>query len=202
MRIAVNNFVVLFVRLRDTFHAYPFPRVASVCAIPGTNQQERYLYECKARGHIFYRHSEPRIRLRGNQRAQSGNSNHGGRRAEAAQLLAGSFTRLLPELRVGVFLWEPPGEGVAGFGLTFSAAFSCTKNAVNSASICGVARSSQSSRTSCSKYAVRSLKYRSSINSAIIFLNTAVSRRLEGDILGTPRLCVCCSAKRKRKTSK
>lgn len=72
-----------------------------------------------------------------------------------------------------------------------------------SATISGVARSSQSSLISCSMYAVRSLNKRCRISSTVICLNSSVNRRLVGNmsVFATPRLSTNRSAVRKIKPS-
>lgn len=142
MRDTVKNFLSVDSR--------PLPKVTNAC-VPWSSepqQQENCFYECKTRGHIFYRRSEPCIRVRGNKRSESRNTDHCARRAEEAQLLAGSFARLLPELRLGFLLWEPTGEGVAGCGVAGSGSRSLP-------SAESPPQASHFSRTNCSRKTVR-----------------------------------------------
>lgn len=210
----VNNFLVRVNKserkVRDTGDncpsvKAPASRVANACAItePINKRKGVGFYENQATS-VFRSRWKARLCVRANKRTEDRGSDHRGRRGPSAQLLARSGARCL--FRLPFFCALPPAGGADavffGGGVTGFSAFSLSINAVNSACICGVARLSQSSRTHCSKYAVRSLKCRSRIKSAIIFWKTPVSRILDGSVFSTARLCGCCSAHRKTKTFK
>lgn len=179
----------------------PLPKVTNACVLWSKPEQGKCFYECKNERRFLRSHSESRIRVSENKRSESGNTDHRTRRSTAAQLLARSGERDLREMPL-VFA-VPDFEGktscTAGARCGVGSSFGCSaSHFVISACICGVARSSQSSRTNCSKYAVRSLKCRSRISNSIIFLNAPVSRRLDGlPSFAMKRLCVRCSAWRK-----
>lgn len=152
----------------------PLPKVANACAPWSKPEQERCTYECKNR-RFLCRGKKSRVRVRGNKRSESRNTDHRARRSEAAQLLAFSFARDLRELRLAGGMWGVCEADAPLFKPAVCFWVSLIR-LVNSASICGVTHLSHFSRINCSVKAVRL----SSISIASVMsvtFNRSVSRR-------------------------